>query len=150
MEQNHYRTFGLMLAASFIIMYGVMFLNVDRLDHIYLSTTRLYMTLLMVSPMAVLMLVLMPGMYKNKSLNALLLGGSGLVFALALLGLRRQVLVSDQQYLQAMIPHHSSAILVSQEAHLQDAELRQLSQDIIAAQEREIAQMKRILARLDK
>ena len=150
MQKNQYRPFGLMLAASFGIMYGVMFLNVARLDHIYLSLTRLYMTLLMVSPMAVLMLLLMPGMYKNKALNALLLGGSGLMFSLALLGLRQQAFVSDQQYMKAMIPHHSSAIMVSQAAQLQDPELRQLSQDIIAAQEREIAQMKRILARLDK
>lgn len=138
-----------MLGASFVIMYAVMFLNVDRPAHIYLSATRTYMTLLMVAPMAALMLLLMPQMYKDKARNALILLGSGAVFGLALLGLRTQALVTDEQYMRAMIPHHSSAIMVSQQARLQDPELRQLAQDIIRAQEREIAQMERIRARLN-
>ncbi|MCC3159743.1 DUF305 domain-containing protein [Hymenobacter sp. 15J16-1T3B] len=148
MPQHTYRTFALMLAASFVVMYTVMFLNVDRLAHIYLSLTRTYMTLLMVAPMAVLMLVFMPHMYPDKARNTLILVSSALVFVLALLGLRTQALVTDEQYMQAMIPHHSSAIMVSQQARLKDPELRQLAQDIIRAQEREIAQMERIRARL--
>lgn len=150
MPKNAYRTFALMLAASFVLMYAVMFLNVDRPAHIYLSTTRTYMTLLMVAPMAVLMLLFMPHMYKDKARNVLILVGSAAVFGLALLGLRTQTLVSDEQYMRAMIPHHSSAIMVSQQAELQDPELRQLAQDIIRAQEREIAQMERIRVRLNK
>lgn len=147
MHQHPYRTFALMLTASSVIMYAVMFLNVDRFEHVYLSLTRLYMTLLMVAPMAVLMLRMMRPMYPDKQLNALLLGASALVFGLALAGLRTQTFVTDAQYMRAMIPHHSSAIMVSQQARLQDPELRELSQNIIRDQEREIAQMKRILAR---
>jgi len=37
-----YIKLGLMLLVSFVIMYGVMFLNVAELNHIYLSNTRLY------------------------------------------------------------------------------------------------------------
>ncbi|CAN5701056.1 hypothetical protein BH10BAC2_BH10BAC2_15130 [soil metagenome] len=51
-----YRKLLLMLIVSFIIMYGVMFLNVDEVSHIYPSTTRTYMALLMVLPMSILML----------------------------------------------------------------------------------------------
>ena len=50
MQDNPCRTFAPVLAALFGIMYGVMFLNVARLDHMYLSTTRLCMTLLMLMP----------------------------------------------------------------------------------------------------
>ena len=150
MEHKAYRTFALMLAASFVIMYGVMFLNVDSTNHIYLSTTRLYMTLLMVSPMALLMLAFMANMYKNKKLNALIITLSISVFIASLAFLRDQTFVGDMQYMKAMIPHHSSAILTSQNASLQDPEVRKLADDIIKAQEEEIAQMKAMLDRLEK
>ncbi|SDD41422.1 hypothetical protein SAMN05216323_11802 [Williamwhitmania taraxaci] len=65
MKNDSYKTFGIMLIISFCIMYAVMFLNVDKADHIYLSLSRLYMSLLMVSPMAILMLILMKMMYKD-------------------------------------------------------------------------------------
>ena len=52
--------------------------------------------------------------------------------------------------MEAMIPHHSSAILTSQNAHIQDPEVRKLADDIIKAQEKEIAQMKGMLQRLNE
>lgn len=61
MKENHYPKLELTLFLSFFIMYVVMFLNVDEASHIYLSLTRLYMTLLMVSPMALIMMVIMRG-----------------------------------------------------------------------------------------
>lgn len=146
--ENQYRNFFIMLIISFVIMYAVMFLNVDKLDHVYLSTTRTYMSLLMVTPMAVLMLVMMPGMYKDKKKNTAIMISAIIVFATALTFLRQQVLVTDQQYMKAMIPHHSSAIMVSQEANLTDPELKKLAGEIIKSQEEEIAQMKSILKRL--
>lgn len=139
-----------MLAISFVIMYSVMFLNVDKLSHIYLSTTRLYMSLLMVAPMALLMLLLMPDMYKNKRMNKIILFSGVFIFVLVLVLLRTQVPIEDKQYMKAMIPHHSSAILTSQEADIKDPEVKQLSKEIIETQKREIAQMKDILRRMEK
>ncbi len=130
-------------------MYAVMFLNVDDSSHIYLSLTRFYMTLLMVSPMAVLMLLLMPMMYTEKKKNNIILMSSTLVFVAALVGLRNQVFVSDSQYMKAMIPHHSSAIMVSRKSNLQDPELKKLSKGIIESQKKEIAEMKAILERIE-
>ena len=49
-----------------------------------------------------------------------------------------------------MIPHHSSAILMCEEASLDDQAIIDLCGEIVAAQEREIAQMKDILARLNQ
>ena len=139
----------MMSGISFLIMYAVMFLNVDKLDHIYLSTTRAYMSLLMVTPMALLMLALMPMMFENKKLNAIIAITSITVFILALTFLRQQTFISDKQYMKAMIPHHSSAILVSQEAKLTDPEVRKLAEEIIQSQEKEIAEMKQLLAKVE-
>lgn len=50
----------------------------------------------------------------------------------------------DQRFIQAMIPHHEGAVMMAQDA-LQKAEhqeIKDLAQEIITAQEAEIAQMK--------
>ena len=73
-----------------------------------------------------------------------------MAFGLFLTALRTQTPISDQQYMQAMIPHHSSAIMTSQNANLKDPEVRKLANGIIKAQKKEIAEMKAILARMKK
>ncbi|MEP0712936.1 MAG: DUF305 domain-containing protein [Algoriphagus sp.] len=138
-----------MMAVSFVIMYGVMFLNADLFEHVMLSTTRTYMTILMVAPMAISMLLFMWGMYENKKTNYIILASSLIVFIGTLTMLRNQTLIADVQWMKAMIPHHSSAIMVSQKAHLQDPEAQKLAQDIIEAQQREIAQMQAMIERLE-
>jgi uncharacterized protein (DUF305 family) len=91
----------------------------------------------------------MPGMYKDKKTNTFIMIGSVLVFILAFAGLQTQTFIGDKQYLNAMIPHHSTAILTSKRADLRDPEVRKLAEEIIKAQEEEIAQMKAILDRMD-
>src|SRR5688572_15987221 len=150
MKNNNYGKFLLTLSISFAIMYLVMFLNIARISHFYLSFTRFYMTLLMVAPMAVLMLLMMPMMYQDKKKNAIIMVSAAAVFGLALFGLRRQALISDLQYMKAMIPHHSSAILVSKHANLQDPEVKKLAEKIIVSQEKEISEMKGLINRLEK
>ena len=150
MEKGNYKTFVLTLLCSFIIMYGVMFLNVDEADHIYLSMTRLYMTLMMVTAMALLMLAMMRMIYKNRKLNVIIILSSTAVFILSLIGVRTQSFVGDVQYMKGMIPHHSIAIMTSKNANIKDPEVRKLADGIFAAQEKEIAQMKRILALINK
>lgn len=143
-----YKKLALMLLISFIIMYLVMFLNADRLNDIYLSYTRTYMTLLMIAPMAVVMLLVMREMYTNRKLNSILIIASISIFVFALTALRSQSFVSDVQYIKAMIPHHSSAIMTSKNANIKDPELRRLSDSIIESQNREINQMKIMLKRM--
>jgi uncharacterized protein (DUF305 family) len=130
-------------------MYAVMFFNVDKIEHIYISLTRAYMALLMVSSMAIIMLLLMGKMYPNKKLNLMIHASAVVVFVLSFLFLRTQVGISDRQYMKAMIPHHSTAILTSKNASIQDPEVKDLSKQIIDSQEKEISQMKEALRRLD-
>ncbi|WP_242928437.1 DUF305 domain-containing protein [Pontibacter vulgaris] len=149
MEKGNYKKFFLMLSVSFVIMYGVMFLNADKFDHVYLNLNRLYMALLMVAPMALVMLGFMTSMYKDKKLNGIIVGVSLVVMAGAFLLLRSQALVDDRQFMKSMIPHHSSAILVSQESNLQDPEVKELARQIIESQEKEIVEMKAILKKME-
>jgi|TARA_R110000850_G_scaffold254614_1_gene380122 uncharacterized protein (DUF305 family) len=147
---NKYLKFALMMATSFVIMYAVMFLNAASIDHVMLSTMRTYMTLLMIAPMAVVMLLYMWGMYKNKKLNALILAVSIVGFGAVYYMMRNQTGISDVQYMKAMIPHHSSAILTSENADLQDPETKKLAEDIIKLQKEEIALMKDYLKRIEE
>jgi uncharacterized protein (DUF305 family) len=50
--------------------------------------------------------------------------------------------------MKAMIPHHSIAILTSERADIKDPEVKQLAEDIIKAQRREIEEMKKMIERL--
>lgn len=148
--QNPYPKFALIMAVSFVIMYLVMFLNVASVDHVFNSTTRVYMTTLMISSMAISMLLLMWEMYPNKKINTLILLFSAFTFFGTLYLLRTQTFVNDVQWMKAMIPHHSSAIMTSSNVKISDPEVKKLTQEIIKAQEKEIAQMKAMLARLEQ
>jgi hypothetical protein len=150
MEKGNYWKLSAMLFFSFIIMYGVMFTNVDQLDNIRLNLNRLYMTILMVAPMAIIMLFLMSSMFKNKGLNKVILILSLTAITAAFILLRTQSFVGDVEFMKSMIPHHSSAILVSQESNLQDPEVRELARQIIKSQKEEIWEMKKLLQKLDK
>lgn len=145
-----YKKFSLMMIISFFIMYIVMFLNLDRIGHYHTSTTRIYMALLMVAPMAVVMMLMMGKMYPDKKINTGIILLALIVFVVTLIGLRTQTPISDVQYMKAMIPHHSSAILVSKEANLKDPEVKRLAEQIIQSQEKEIAEMKALIDKVSK
>jgi len=100
--------------------------------------------------MAVLMIFMMKRMFMDKRKNTLYILSSIALFVLSLVLLRTQTPVSDVQYMKAMIPHHSSAIMTSKHANIKDPEVKKLSLGIIESQEREIKQMKEILERMEK
>ena len=147
---NNYTRFILMLAASFITMYITMYLNTYEIDHVYFSLTRFYMTCLGIAAMAVIMWFFMRKMYQNKKKNIAILLGSLILFVTALGLVRAQSpIVGDVLWMKAMIPHHSIAILTSERADIKDPEVRELADDIMKAQKREIAEMKAMIKRLE-
>jgi uncharacterized protein (DUF305 family) len=62
---------------------------------------------------------------------------------------RSQTTVADVSYMRAMIPHHSIAILTSERANIEDPRVREIADQIIESQVREIAEMKELLADLE-
>ncbi|TYB74453.1 DUF305 domain-containing protein [Bizionia gelidisalsuginis] len=149
-KSNKYTKFFLMLGASFVAMYVTMYLNTYAIDHVYFSLTRFYMTCLGISAMAVIMLLFMLGMYQNKKKNIAIILGSVLLFMGALGLVRAQKpIIGDVLWLRAMIPHHSIAILTSERADIKDPEVKELANAIIAAQRKEIGEMKAMIKRLE-
>jgi len=146
---SQYTKFFMMLGASFIAMYITMYLNTYEWDHVWFSLTRFYMVCLGIATMAIIMLLFMLNMYKNKKKNIAILVGS-LVLFLGALGLVRdqKSTVGDVLWMKAMIPHHSIAILTSERADIKDPEVKKLADDIIKAQRKEIAEMKAMIERL--
>lgn len=105
---------------------------------------------LMTMPMLIIEVLLMNQMYKNSKLNAFVIGLSTLALIGFYFGIRKQVGVSDRQFLKSMIPHHAGAILMCNDANITDPEIKKLCEDIVASQEKEIAQMKAKLKQLDE
>lgn len=148
MMRSHYRMLALNLTISLAIMYFVMFAMINSLGEFIQNVNFFYMALMMWAPMGSLMLLMMSGMYKNKRLNMALHAIFALVLVLSFLATRQQWLVGDRQFLRSMIPHHSGAILMCREATIRDAEIKRLCGEIIPAQQREIDEMKQIMARM--
>jgi uncharacterized protein (DUF305 family) len=147
MEQNHnkqgnYLKFFAMVGTSMVIMYFLTYLNSSQIiDHAHFSETRLFMSTMMGGAMMAVMLSFMMGMYKNRKANIAVFVGAGLMIILALWLVRTQATVKDVTYMEGMIPHHSIAILTSENAGIEDLRVRELADSIIEAQRREIKEM---------
>ncbi|MEW6174980.1 MAG: DUF305 domain-containing protein [Pseudomonadota bacterium] len=149
MQMSYWR-FAAMIATSTVVMFGLMYLNTYAFEHVFWSETRAWMALLMGAVMAVIMLSFMLSMYQKKRINIAIYIGSVVVFALTLWLVRSQATVGDAEYMKAMIPHHSIAIMTSERAQITDPRVRTLADEIIAAQRREISEMKYLINELER
>ena len=137
-----YIKFFAMIGTSMLLMFGLMYVNSYQiLDHARFSETRLFMTTLMGGAMMAIMLFFMLGMYKNSKANAGIFIGAALMMLLSVWLVRSQVTVDGVDYMEGMIPHHSIAILTSERAKIKDLRVRELADEIIEAQHREIKEM---------
>lgn len=145
-DRSMYLRFGAMIASSMLVMYLVTYLNVVDVSHIHFSEERVYMALTMGGAMGVVMMAWMWGMYPDRRWNVGIVAGAILIGAVATFLSQSQALVGDGNYMRGMIPHHSIAILTSDRADIRDVRVRELADEIIAAQRREIAEMEWLLA----
>ena len=148
-QNGHYGKFLAMIATSAAVMFGLMYLNTYDIDHIFWSETRFWMAFVMGAAMMVVMLLFMWGMYRNRTKNIVILAVATVVFVTGLWLVRSQSTVTDSDYMRAMIPHHSIAIMTSERAQIRDPRVRKLAHDIIVAQRREIEQMRYLIADID-
>ena len=127
-------------------MYLLMFAMIDTLGDFWNNVNMFWMAVLMAAPMNIIMIVSMPGMYPDRAKT---IASIAITLALVLgswLAIRQQWAVGDGQFLRSMIPHHSGAILMCQEAVLTDPRIVKLCDGIVAGQRAEIAEMERLLA----
>lgn len=149
MKGSNYSKFLLMLGCSAISMYVTMYFNTYQLSHVYFSWTRMYMTFIGIGGMAIIMFLFMRKMYQNKTKNIAIIAVSLSIMIASTFLVRQQIPIDDVRWMRAMIPHHSIAVLTSSRADISDPEVKKLAESIIQAQEKEIAQMKKMIERLE-
>lgn len=100
--------------------------------------------------MTVIMLSFMWKMYEGQGTKIAVLVVA-VIAAVALLATNRsQALIGDVAFMKAMIPHHSIAINNARKASISDPRVRELADEIIAAQVREIATMKALIHDIER
>ena len=149
MGENHYRHLLIMAILSFIAMYILMYAMVNTLDNVFNNFNQFYMAGLMTSPMVLIELFVMRSMYQDRTRNVLIIVGSVVAAFVFFLLIRQQAAISDEQFLRSMIPHHAGAILMCEQAPIQDAEIKELCGNIISSQQAEIDLMKAKLQSLE-
>lgn len=145
-----YLRFAGMIATSTVVMFVLTYTNVVDIAHIHFGQERLYMVLLMGAAMAIVMMAWMWKMYPDRRRNVAIIGGAVVVGSAAFLFSQTQAFVYDVNYMRGMIPHHSIAILTSDRAGIVDVRVRALTEEIIEAQRREIAEMEWLIRDIEE
>lgn len=150
-EGRMYGRFAAMILTSTVVMYALTYTNLFEFEHAHFSLERVYMAVLMGSAMAIIMLGYMWGMmYRNTKVNIAIVAGALVVGAAAFTASQLQIFVEDEEYMEAMIPHHSIAILTSERSDLDDVRVKELAQGIAVTQVKEIKQMEWLLQDIEE
>lgn len=137
--------FAAMIATSTFIMFFLMYQLIYSLDHAMFSVNRLIASLVMGCVMTIVMLSFMWSMYRGMGTKIAILALATLLGVILLSVNRTQALIGDVSFMKAMIPHHSIAINNARKASISDPRVRELADEIIASQVREIAEMNLLL-----
>ena len=127
------------------ISFNAMNMLVFRFDDLYLSLTLFYGGLIMASNM-IWAHEIIHFIYHGK-MNKIIFVIGIILTILTTFIIRSQIFVDDNQWLRRMISHHSTALTTSHKIKnkTQNPKLKQLAEDIIDTQEKEISQMKQLL-----
>ena len=127
------------------ISFNAMNMLVFRFDDLYLSLTLFYGGLIMASNM-IWAHEIIHFIYHGK-MNKIIFAIGIILTIITTFIIRLQIFVDDNQWLRRMISHHSTALTTSHKIKnkTQNPELKQLAEDIINTQEKEISQMKQLL-----
>lgn len=142
--------FAAMIAVSTLVMFPLMYQLVYEPAHATFSLTRLVSAIVMGCVMAAIMLAFMWKMYEGQSTKLAVLIGSIVLGVIILAVNRDQTLIGDVDFMKSMIPHHSIAINNAEKARITDPRVRKLADGIITSQVREIAEMKILVADIEK
>lgn len=142
--------FAAMIVTSTLIMFLLMHQLVYSPDHLTFSINRLVASLVMGCVMTLVMLGFMWSMYEGRSTKIAIVAIASVAGVLLLGANRDQTLIGDVAFMKSMIPHHSIAINNARKARISDPRVRMLADEIIRSQLREIAEMKLLIADIDR
>ncbi len=137
--------FAAMVGTSTFIMFFLMYQLIYSLEHAMFSLNRLIASLVMGCVMTIVMLCFMWPMYKGTGTKIAILVLAALLGVILLFTNRNQALIGDVRFMQSMIPHHSIAINNARKAGISDPRVRELADQIIESQIREIAEMQLLI-----
>lgn len=137
--------FAAMIGASTVVMFFLMYQLVYSWDHVLFSVNRLIASLVMGCVMTLVMLGFMWPMYRGTAIKGLTVAVAAAAGAVLLIANRSQALIGDVAFMQSMIPHHSIAVNNARKADISDPRVRELADQIIESQVREIAEMKLLI-----
>lgn len=154
-EQKHmanmsWGRFAGMIVTSTCIMFFLMHQLIYSLEHATFSMNRLVASLVMGCVMTVVMLGFMWSMYKGTAIKIAVLVVVTLGGVVLLSVNRRQTLIGDVHFMRSMIPHHSIAINNARKASISDPRVRELADQIIESQVREIGVMKLLIEDIER
>jgi hypothetical protein len=149
MKMSWFR-FAAMIVTSTFIMFFLMYQLVYEVDHLTFSVNRLIASLVMGAVMTVVMLSFMWSMYEGMGIKLAVIAGAILLGGVLLYVNRSQSLIDDTRFMKAMIPHHSIAINNARKADIRDPRVRELANEIIASQVREIRTMKLLIEDVER
>lgn len=142
--------FAAMIATATVVMFILMYQLVYEADHLTFSINRLVASLVMAAVMAIVMLGFMWSMYEGKAIKVGVLGLAAVLGIVLLLTNRSQGLIRDVSFMRSMIPHHSIAINNASKAEIRDPRVRELADEIISSQVREIEEMKLLIDDIER
>jgi hypothetical protein len=141
-NRGMYRRLLIMVVISFVAMYILMYAMVNSFANALSGLNQAYMAALMTAAMVIIELGVMWNMYANRRRNVMFMVAAVVALGTAWVGIRQQLAIGNRQFLRSMIPHHAGAILMCQQASIDDARIRQLCSGIVESQSSEITQMR--------
>jgi len=125
-----------MFVVGYIFSMGLL---ADKFDDITNNINKIYMALLMAFSM---------GIYAYMQVNISIATLYIILCIMMIIFIREQVMVTDKQFLLSMIEHHSAALTMSKKINekTKNEKIRELANNIIITQNKEIELMKKLLA----
>lgn len=145
-----YARFAVMIALATFLIFCVSYLNVYQADHLWFSAGRLWMAVAAGAAVAVVVVLFSPDVYRSVPANSVIVAAAAAVFAAAVWLVRTEDGVHELEFLRAMVPQHSAAILLAERAHLRDPRVRELARRIATNDAQDIAQMEKLIVELEK
>ena len=128
---NHIAMFFIMILSGLL---STMNVYADKIKDMRLSVNDFYMAFLMTGWMFFFM-----GIYMNN-IHIIIFGLLSIIISIYCI--RTQLFISEKQYINGMIPHHSMAVFMSKKLLEKGTHIKEFVEKIVSTQENEIKYMK--------